>query len=301
MKSSKATGAGSGDFTEALTTLGFSQYEARCYVGLLGPSAQTGYAVSKTTGVPQPKVYEALRKLVARGAARQLAGEPVRFTAVPPEELLDDLESAFEQRLVQARQSSADLEAPAQPTSQEPVDRLNDRAGVLAVAAAAMQSAVRRIYLSASSSELSSLKNEVLTASDAGVDVVLLCFGRMPFQADGVRIFRHASTDGALFRHHQARHIALVVDSRETVFGLAADGRRWSGIHTDSEPILAAVKGYIHHDIDMQQVYNDFRTELVEAYGPGLQGLESYRAAVTSARSHGGAVARTAKDEANTG
>lgn len=301
MANSKASGAGSADFTEALLTLGFSQYEARCYVGLLGPSPQTGYAVSKTTGVPQPKVYEALRKLVTRGAARQLTGEPVRFVAVPPQELLDDLEGAFEQRLVQARHSSAELQAPAQPTSQEPVAGLNDHAGVLATAGAAITSAQRRIYLSASSKELGSLKDAVLTAADAGVDVVVLCFGRMPFQAEGVRVFRHASTDGAVFRHHQARHVALVVDSRETVFGLAADGRRWSGIHTDSEPIIAAVKGYIRHDIDMQQVYRDFGPELIEAYGPGLQGLESYRAEVPTARGEVRSRARAAKDDADTG
>ncbi len=265
-------------------TLGFSQYEARCYVGLLGPAPQTGYAVSKTTGVPQPKVYEALRKLVSRGVVCQLDGKPVRFAAVPPAEVLNDLENTFEDRLVQARQSSAHLQAPAQPESQEPVTSLSSRADVIAAAANAIGSAERRVYLSASSGELTSLQDAVTAAADAGANVVMLCFGRVPFQIDGVRVFRHASTDGALFRRHQARHVAVVVDSRETVHGLAADGRRWSGIRTDSEPIIAAVKGYIRHDIDMQQVYSDFQAELVQAYGPGLQGLEGYRADATDTR-----------------
>lgn len=297
MKRSGAADSAAGDFTEALMTLGFSQYEARCYVGLLGPAPQTGYAVSKATGVPQPKVYEALRKLVSRGAARQLAGEPVRFAAVPPAVVLDNLENTFEDRLVQARQSSADLQAPAQPASQEPVTSLSNRADVIAAAANAIGSAVRRVYLSASSGELTSLQDAVTAAADAGVDVVILSFGRVPFQIEGVRVFRHASTDGAVFRHHQARHVAVVVDSRETVYGLAADGRRWSGIHTDSEPIIAAVKGYIRHDIDMQQVYSDFQAELVEAYGPGLQGLEGYRADATDTRGN----ARTASGRTASG
>ena len=184
MKRSGAADSAAGDFTEALMTLGFSQYEARCYVGLLGPAPQTGYAVSKATGVPQPKVYEALRKLVSRGAARQLAGEPVRFAAVPPAELLNDLENTFEHRLVQARQSSADLQAPAQPESQEPVTSLSNRADVIAAAANAIGSAVRRVYLSASSGELTSLQDAVTAAADAGVDVVILSFGRVPFQIE---------------------------------------------------------------------------------------------------------------------
>jgi sugar-specific transcriptional regulator TrmB len=234
--------------------------------------------VSKTTGVPQPKVYEALRKLVTRGAARQINGEPVRFAAVAPEELLDNLQTDFEERLIHARETSIDLEAPAQPAVQEAVAALSDRSAVLDMATAALAAATRRVYLSASSQELRALKSAILSAAGGGVDVVVLCFGRMAFQGDGVRVFRHASTEGILFRHHQARHLALVADSRQTIFGLAADGRKWSGIETSSEPIIAAVKGYIKHDIDMQQLFRDFGTELVEAYGPGLQGLESYRA-----------------------
>ena len=53
---------------ERLTQLGFSQYEARTYVGLLMSDSATGYSVANETGVPQPKVYETLRRLVDRGA-----------------------------------------------------------------------------------------------------------------------------------------------------------------------------------------------------------------------------------------
>ncbi|WP_286277577.1 hypothetical protein [Naasia aerilata] len=43
------------------------------------------------------------------------------------------------------------------------------------------------------------------------------------------------------------------------------------------------MKGMIRHDIDLQQVYADFGPMLVEAYGPGLQALETYRAPATEA------------------
>ena len=277
-RSDAATRAAGQEFVDSLLTLGFSQYEARCYVGLLG-SAQTGYAVAKITGVPQPKVYEALRKLVARGAARQLLGEPVRFAAVPPNELLDDLQTSFEDRLDQARRYSSTLSAPAAPLPLELVSGLADRATVITVATEALRDATRRIYLSATANELRSLSTPISDCVARGVDVIVLCFGRNPFSSDsGIKAFVHASTNGAVYRHHQARHVALVVDSHVAVFGIAADERKWSGVLTTSEPIVAVVKGYIRHDIDLQQVFGDFSAELVEAYGPGLQGLETYRA-----------------------
>jgi hypothetical protein len=57
--------------------------------------------------------------------------------------------------------------------------------------------------------------------------------------------------------------------------------------------------GVVRHDIDMQQVYADFGPQLVEAYGPGLQGLESYRQdptdRVSSRKAAGGAAPAPAR------
>jgi sugar-specific transcriptional regulator TrmB len=63
---------------QRLIELGFSQYEARAYVGLLGREPLTGYALSNVTGIPQPKVYETLRRLTGRGAVAAMEGEPAR-------------------------------------------------------------------------------------------------------------------------------------------------------------------------------------------------------------------------------
>ncbi|GAA4600732.1 sugar-specific transcriptional regulator TrmB [Actinoplanes octamycinicus] len=93
-----------------LRELGFSPYEARCYAGLLGAGAQTGYAVAKLTGVPQPKVYETLRRLVARGAAEQIPGPPTRFAAVDPKLLLDRMAGAHAASIAGARAAAAEVE-----------------------------------------------------------------------------------------------------------------------------------------------------------------------------------------------
>ena len=275
---SQVASSASDNLSDVLLTLGFSQYESRCYVGLLGPGPQTGYAVSKATGVPQPKVYEALRKLVGRGAAQVLPGEPTRFVAVPPEQLITDLTASFEQRIDAAREASARLTVSPQPAPAEPVARLTGRDEALEAAAVMINESERRLYLSATADDLALLRSPVQAAVGRGVDIVVLCFGRMPFASRGMRVFRHASTDGALYRHHQARHVAIVADSRATLFALAPDGKGWSAIRTDSPLIIAAVKGYVRHDIDLQQIFGDFRAELTEAYGPGLQQLETYRA-----------------------
>ena len=265
------------DLTESLLRLGFSQYEAKCYVGLMAAEPQTGYRVSKVTGVPQPKVYETLRKLVGRGIAREIVGEPTLFSAIPPDVLLSRLEATFEEHLEDARASVKALGNAQLPSDLEYVERFAAEELIVEAAVQCLETATRRIYLSASAEELFALQGAVEAATDRGVDVVVLTFGSKSISLRGARIFSHASTEGALFRHHQARHIALVVDSRRTLNAVAADGKHWQGIRTASEPVIAAVKNFIRHDIDLQQIFADFGPQLVQAYGPGLQALESYR------------------------
>lgn len=274
---SRAPATETSDLVQALHELGFSQYEAKCYVGLMAAEPQTGYRVSKATGVPQPKVYETLRKLVSRGVVRELAGDPTLFSAIPPEALLDQLEGTFERRLEDARESVKAIAGANLPSDMEYVERFDRHEDVVRAAVECLTAATRRVYLSASSQELTALKPAITAATERDVDVVVLAFGRKKVALGKARVFHHASTDGALFRHHQARHIALVVDSRQTVNAVAADGTLWRAIRTSSEPVIAAVKGFIRHDIDLQQVFADFGPQLLEAYGPGLQALESYR------------------------
>src|SRR5260370_16055474 len=100
---------------ERLIELGFSHYEARAYVGLLGQPPITGYALSNVTGIPQPKVYETLRRLARKGAAIPIEGEPVRFVALPPAQLLAQLETAFHRRLAGAGGGPTRLVTPPGP------------------------------------------------------------------------------------------------------------------------------------------------------------------------------------------
>ena len=275
-KAASGGGQAQSALLESLQELGFSQYESRCYIGLLNKEPQTGYSVAKSTGVPQPKVYEALRKLVSRGAAYELSGAPTRFLPTPPGALLDQLESGVAGHLTEARRAAAQLVDDSAP-GVEVLTSLNQWPAVVQAAVRLIEQAERRVYVSASAAQLADLADALRRALDRGVDVVVLCFGSMPFDDDRVKLYRHLSTEGVIYRSHQARHLALISDSLSAVWALANDGRTWSAIESTNQLVIAALKGFIRHDIDMQQVFDDFGPELIQRYGPGLEALERYR------------------------
>lgn len=268
----KATSNTPPKLIEKLTRLGFSQYEAKAYVGLLTSGAQTGYALSKVTDVPQPKVYETLRRLVERRAAAQVSEEPARFVAVPAERLLADLEETYLAWIGAAREDLVDLpvgsgELPLLGTALEGIESVNRRA------TEAIEAGEGKIYLSGKTEDLAGLETAVMAALERGVEFVMLHFGREPFALPRGSSFAHTSTAGRIYRRHQARHLALVVDGRSALWALAPDGKDWRGMFADDALFAAALKGYIRHDIFIQRIYGDLGDELRGLYGESLERL----------------------------
>jgi sugar-specific transcriptional regulator TrmB len=260
---------------QTLVELGFSQYEARTYAGLVGRPAMTGYALSKETQVPQPKVYETLGRLAERGVVLQVGTEPALWAAIPPSRLIAHLDNDFKRRLATADLylGRLDLQSSASGVVR-PYLEVRSLAETMSASNKLISAATARIYLSAHAHQLTELQTAIVDADNRGIRIDILCFGEPPFTLSHGIVNRHRSTEGTVYPHHQARHIALVADSVATVWALARNGRDWTGIWTEHDDLLpAAVKGYVSHDIWAQRIFSDFKEELKAAYGPSLQYL----------------------------
>ena len=258
---------------ERLTRLGFSQYEARAYVGLLTHGEQTGYALANACGVPQPKIYETLRRLAERGAIFQTCERPARYVPVPSSTLLEALEQDFARRVREARD---DLARIPKLSGEEPRGQSRRLAGwdpMLAHAVASIDRAESKVYLSGRSGDLDPLGRAVSDAFERGVTFVVMHFGALPFAVPRGQAFRHASTEGSLYPSHRAHHLAVVADSQHVVWAVARDGVTWQGMAGEDEVLASVVKGYIRHDIMIQRIYADLPEQLTELYGPGLLDL----------------------------
>jgi sugar-specific transcriptional regulator TrmB len=256
---------------ERLAQLGFSQYEARTYVGLLlSDDGATGYGISNDTGVPQPKVYETLRKLVERGAAVQVGERPARYAATPPDVLLGSLESQFRARLEAARVGLESLPHLGVADPPLPVAGLSRFEAAAARAEAVIGRARARVYLHGRTDELRPLAPAVAAASERGVEFVIVHFGPLPFARPRGQVVRHESTEGTLYPSRSSRHLAVVVDSAWSLWAVARDGERWEGMHGEGALLASLIKTYIRHDLFVQRMYADAPELFEERYGPGL-------------------------------
>ncbi len=262
--------------TDELVRLGFSTYEARTYVGLLLSGESTGYRIANGTGVPQPKVYETLRRLVESGAAIQVHDRPARYAAVPPQRLLAQLDRDFRLRLERARTGLEELPAGSADDAGLALARLDAVALALVKAEEAIDEAKARVYLHARRDELKPLARAVKAAAARGVEFVLVHFGSLPFPAPPGRVVRHASTEGTVYSSRKHRHLAVVVDSRWALWVLAREGLPEQGFYAESPLLASLVKTYIRHDLFVQRIYSDFSSQLEGRYGPGLLSLTDF-------------------------
>jgi len=97
------------DYIEPLLDLGFTEIEARVYGFLVEESPATGYRIAHAIGKQPANTYKAIAALEARGAVIVEQGDTKQCRAVPPPELLDNLEQQFRRSRSQAGERLAAL------------------------------------------------------------------------------------------------------------------------------------------------------------------------------------------------
>jgi len=258
---------------QRLIDLGFSQYEAQAYVGLLGREPLTGYALANVTGIPQPKVYETLRRLTAKGVVAAVEGEPARFVAVPPDQLLAGLEGSFRARLAGAQRELAAVTPPPGTGGYRVLRAATGWEAIEEQAVAAIDGSRRHVYVSVNCPDPRAIAAAIGRADGRGVVCDVLHFGEAIVELRHGRTVGHDSTRGVVYRRHQARHVAVVADSAEVVWAVAGDGANWQSLAGRDQLLAALARGYIRHDIYVQEIWNEFGDVLTERWGPGMQQL----------------------------
>lgn len=94
---------------KSLRELGFSETEALVYAFLARSGPATGYRISHAVGKPTANTYKAVASLARQGAVEVDEGERNLVRAVPPDELLADLERRARKTREAARAALAGL------------------------------------------------------------------------------------------------------------------------------------------------------------------------------------------------
>lgn len=262
-----------------LQAVGMSAYEAKAYVALVAAGEPiNGYEVAKRSGVPRSTVYETLSKLVARGAAFEVAdGDGRQYLSLPPESLLRRIRNDVESTI------DALSEALPSMTTASPVHLVHNLQGRDAVVARALDlihEADDDVYLSVWSDELGDLEPALVAADGRRVDVSALVFGEGDLPVGHVHRHTFSGPDIVLDRVG-CRLLILAVDHTRVLVGGAVGDTMWGLFSEDPAVVLVAIE-FIRHDIAFQALVTEIgpdRAQELFSTDPTLRHLMTGRSA----------------------
>ncbi len=234
-----------------LQELGFSEYEARAYVSLVGSGTCSGYEVAKNSGLPRANVYPVLKKLVQRGAVRRLdTHDGVRYVAVPPERMVQRLEKEHQRTLDAVRENLAALEQTAKAT---PVFNLRGYDELMEQARADIDTASTTLLVAIQPPEAARLAQPLRDARERGVAITTLCMQACVEECGGCQgdIHRYCLAPGA-----GLRWLLLVVDDKRMLASevSAADA---VAVATEQRLIVELAASYIRQSLTLATVADD--------------------------------------------
>lgn len=94
---------------EGLVLLGLTEYEARAYVATVSVGEGGISDISQQSGIPRSRVYDIMERLAAKGFVEVGAMKPLRYRAVDPDQVTNQIRAEFSRTADTVQSSLQDL------------------------------------------------------------------------------------------------------------------------------------------------------------------------------------------------
>lgn len=245
-----------------LVKIGFTEYEAKVYLALLRNHPATGYQLSKESGVPRSMVYEALKRLHARGAALETTeARATLYRPLPPEVLL-------KQHQQEQQQLIEELQAGLQPlyasTADNSVWTIQGETAVTAYAAQLINQAQTELFLVLTDNDLTTLQTVITEAHQRGVILNTLLTGTKPF--DLGRAAYHPPLESEL--QGLTSTLLVVKDDAELLIGSIGLQRKMMATVTRNQELVMIARQFVWMELFTQRIYARLGPDLLARLDP---------------------------------
>ncbi len=248
------------DLKLGLTEIGFTEYEAKVYLALLGDHPATGYQISKDSGVPRSMVYETLSRLLVRGAVLEsIEGRATLYRPVSPQLLLNRHEEKQMQLIDSLREELQDLYT---DTTEESVWSIRSTSAVFTYAKQMISEAQNEVYFVLNDEGLQALQEVIAAANDRGVAICTLLTGHDDLPHGYVA--HHPPLESEL--QELTGTLMIVVDQVEAL--IAAVGQETYATITKSPNLVLIARQFVWMELFAQRVYRQLGSDMLERLEP---------------------------------
>ena len=248
-----------------LQNLNFTQYESKAYLALLKQGGISGYELAKKSGIPASKIYQVLNRLIEKEVVIALDSEPVKYTPVPPAEVLYRLRADFMYTLDTVSPKLSELYQ-HQHSSDNYIWNVSGRPAIINKVNDFINEAVKKIHLSVWDEEIAEIEDSLKQARRRKISIAIVHYGEKKLNI-GLE-FRHGR-EHIIRRQRGARRIALEVDEQKVILAHFLEDGSCNAVWTTNKGLVLLAKDYIIHDIytiRMAEKFGAAANEIFESY-----------------------------------
>jgi HTH-type transcriptional regulator, sugar sensing transcriptional regulator len=237
-----------------LQDLNFTQYESRAYLSLLEQGNVTGYELAKNSGIPASKIYQVLNKLMEKEVIIAVDSEPVKYTPLPPKEVLSRLKGDYLDTVNDLDSKLEDIYN-KQKLSDNYIWNISGRETILRRVCEFIGEAKKQIYLSVWDEEVEEIKEALIEADSKKINVSIVHFGE-----DLLNIgteFKHGR-EHQIRQQRGERRLAMEVDEEKVILCHFHENGDSNAVWTTNKGLILLAKDYIIHDIYTIKVAEKF-------------------------------------------
>ena len=250
-----------------LRDLGFSQYEAACYMALLGNHPANGSQLSKISGIARSRIYDVLRSLSAKGFVIEV--NTGQYAPLPVDELVRRLRLDFESNI---QAFEAEIARADRKDDLEFIWTLTGYDNVMEKARYMIQEAQTEIYARLFPEADQHLADDLIQAEKRGVAIRYIAMGEISKRF----LVQVTHPDhGHLIQNIGGRSFDIITDKSEALVGIFEVGNEdASPINWTRNPwFVVANRDSLRHDfyhcflektLDRQQVLTDEEKQLYQ-------------------------------------
>jgi sugar-specific transcriptional regulator TrmB len=249
-----------------LQSLGFSEYEACTYMGVLSKSPATAYEISKIAGLQRANTYAALENLVKKQAVQPISENPVRYVPIEPRILLERISSNVSGVCDRLQQTFNEMQP---QESSDVVWGIDGEERITAKIDELIDKANSHIWIKASTDVLLKHAPRMKKAASRGVKLVFVVFG------DDVK-FLHFGKNSKIYLHEGN---GQRVGGADNLFTLAIDYKialtasldaSLTGAYTTNPAVVRMAETLIRHDVYMAEIMAFLGKDIELRFGKGL-------------------------------
>ncbi len=245
-----------------LIKIGFSEYEAKAYTGLLKTNPVTAYELSKITGLPSSKIYHVLERLIKRGIIQLIEKEnKKRYVPLKPDKMIEEYRANTETTLNELKD---DLSKIDQETEISYVWNVTNYTKLLEKAERIILEAKKTLLISIWKEEMNLLFDIIKKAEKNNVKIAVIHYGNADKEIG--QMFKHP-IENTIYTEKGGRGLVIIGDSKESLTGTIYKNNKVEGAWSMNNGFVMLAEDYVKHDIYIMKIVQRFNELLIKTFG----------------------------------